>query len=148
MTYSYTAQPDWVFDQVLTYTAQTLLKDNLDNVYDSFSVEHTFASGVHGAVTATSLTSGGTGAGFIGLKWKQFTGNLDNDTSTTVATSITTIVGILAYVTDGSYNRPPGSFNADDSYEVVWNPSTGDVYIGLENTVLQTKPYSLLVFYT
>ncbi len=47
MAFVFTTLSDWAFDQVLSFTSQNILKDNQQNIHDSFSVEHNFADGVH-----------------------------------------------------------------------------------------------------
>jgi hypothetical protein len=47
MPYTFTVIPDYVFDQVLTFTNMNTLKDNQEAIHDSFSEEHEFSSGDH-----------------------------------------------------------------------------------------------------
>lgn len=51
MAYSFTVIPDYVFDQVLSFTNMNTLKDNQENIHDSYSEEHTFSDGIHKRIT-------------------------------------------------------------------------------------------------
>jgi hypothetical protein len=54
MAYSFTPIPDFVFDQVLSFTLGNTILDNAQDTYDSFSEEHTFSNGLHKRISGNS----------------------------------------------------------------------------------------------
>lgn len=80
MPFTFTVIPDWVFDQVLTYTLNNTFKDNQENVKDSLATEHTFSTGAHDFDPVARFIAGDTVAstGAIGGTDVMRGGNVSN----------------------------------------------------------------------